>query len=210
MNDNLKKKRILVFLTSLSIFLLSVFGSENIATGKCKWITGNIYPLPNRTYFYMLCRKIEKAQKSIDICMYLFKCNHRKRKSRSYILEKKLIRRAKQGVYIRVLLENSDYDPELNKINLAVGRKMKQYGIFVYIDHPKITTHSKLIIIDKKLVFLGSHNITNAALKYNNEFSVMIDSRDFARIAERYFENLLKVGKPIDFNYPTKSSARKK
>ena len=169
-----------------------VFGTTiNISS-----LGGNIYPLPNESYFYLLCQKIEEAKDCIDICMFLFKCTNNK-KSWSCILKNELIKRAKSGIHIRVLLENSNYDPEINKVNFRVGKYLKEKGISVYIDPLNITTHTKMIVIDRQFAFVGSHNFTASALKYNNEFSVMIDSRDFASVAEGYFEQLLRVANAI-------------
>jgi phosphatidylserine/phosphatidylglycerophosphate/cardiolipin synthase-like enzyme len=43
-------------------------------------------------------------------------------------------------------------------------------------------------VIDKRYIFLGSHNLTQGALKYNNELSVLIDSPEMAAEVRAYLE----------------------
>jgi len=52
--------------------------------------------------------------------------------------------------------------------------------------------HNKLIVIDQRLILLGSHNLTQSALKYNNEMSVLIDRPELAREARAYMLSLIE------------------
>jgi phosphatidylserine/phosphatidylglycerophosphate/cardiolipin synthase-like enzyme len=65
----------------------------------------------------------------------------------------------------------------------------------VYFDSPEKTTHTKLIVIDQRLVLLGSHNLTQSALKYNNEISVLINRPELAREARTYMLTIIKEAK---------------
>jgi phosphatidylserine/phosphatidylglycerophosphate/cardiolipin synthase-like enzyme len=39
-----------------------------------------------------------------------------------------------------------------------------------------VTTHSKVFVIDDRYCFVGSHNLTHAALAMNQELSLYVDS----------------------------------
>ena len=65
----------------------------------------------------------------------------------------------------------------------------------VFFDSPHKTTHTKLVVIDQRLIFLGSHNFTQSALKYNNEISVLLDSPDIAKNARDYMLKIIKEAK---------------
>ena len=45
-------------------------------------------------------------------------------------------------------------------------------------------------MIDGRYVYLGSHNLTQAALKHNNELSVLLDSPEVAAEVGAYLERL--------------------
>jgi phosphatidylserine/phosphatidylglycerophosphate/cardiolipin synthase-like enzyme len=62
----------------------------------------------------------------------------------------------------------------------------------VVFDSPGTTTHTKVAVIDGRYIFLGSHNLTNSALKYNHELSVFIDSPELAGKTLRYIDSLHK------------------
>ena len=58
------------------------------------------------------------------------------------------------------------------------------------MDAPDRTTHAKLVVIDRRYLFVGSHNLTQSALKYNHEVSVRIDSPPLAEEALAYLKSL--------------------
>lgn len=58
-----------------------------------------------------------------------------------------------------------------------------------------VTAHVKIMVIDGKHVFVGSHNWTESALSYNNEYSVLIHSRQVAEEIIEYFVNLWDNGR---------------
>jgi phosphatidylserine/phosphatidylglycerophosphate/cardiolipin synthase-like enzyme len=60
----------------------------------------------------------------------------------------------------------------------------------VFFDSPKRTTHTKLAVIDGRYTFIGSHNMTQSALKHNNELSVLIDSQAVADKTLNYIKGL--------------------
>ena len=46
------------------------------------------------------------------------------------------------------------------------------------------------MVIDGRYVYIGSHNFTQSALKYNHELSVMIDSPELSAEVTSYLNNL--------------------
>jgi phosphatidylserine/phosphatidylglycerophosphate/cardiolipin synthase-like enzyme len=51
-------------------------------------------------------------------------------------------------------------------------------------------THTKLVVIDRRYLLIGSHNLTQSALKFNHEASVRIDSAPLAEEALVYMNSL--------------------
>jgi len=100
----------------------------------------------------------------------------------------------RQGVEVKLIFDQSDWNPSVTRKNVEVAKHLHELGITeVYFDPPDVTTHSKVVIIDGRIVFVGSHNWTYYALQRNNESTVMIVSREVARVFEQYFSQLLGI-----------------
>lgn len=160
----------------------------------CKTETGpgDILMLADKDYFPALLDKIRGARASIDLAMFVFKTTKSVKNRPSQIIAA-LTSAAKWGVNVRVFLEKSSYDAKLNQTNQLTAEQLRNNGIKVIFDSPAITTHAKLVVIDGRYSFIGSHNFTNAALKYNNEMSLLIDDRDLARNLTKYMEGISRL-----------------
>jgi phosphatidylserine/phosphatidylglycerophosphate/cardiolipin synthase-like enzyme len=55
-----------------------------------------------------------------------------------------------------------------------------------------LTSRYKVAIIDRESVFLGSHNMTDSALRRNHEASLMIISSQLSKELIHYFESIAK------------------
>ena len=146
--------------------------------------------LENEHYYDTLLDAIRAAEKEIVLAMFLFKTSVYP-SSRVNMLMESLILAAGKGVDVIVILEEGvDGKNSVTKTNRKTSEHLINGGVKVIFDEPKRTTHTKVVVIDRKSVFLGSHNFTSSALKYNNELSVKIRSNKFAREVLAYIENL--------------------
>lgn len=146
--------------------------------------------LPDREFFQVLTDYIAGATDEIVISMFLFKTKPESANGPNMVLQG-LIAAQKRGVRVRVVLERTDRRrSSLNRENLATSKRLRQSGVQVLFDSPDTTTHTKTIIIDRRFVFIGSHNLTQSALFYNHELSVLIDDPDIARDVIRYVQKL--------------------
>jgi phosphatidylserine/phosphatidylglycerophosphate/cardiolipin synthase-like enzyme len=68
---------------------------------------------------------------------------------------------------------------------------LRDNGIKVFFDSPNTTTHTKLVVIDSRYSFVGSHNFTHAALKHNNELSLLIDDQALAHRLTDYMNGII-------------------
>ena len=60
----------------------------------------------------------------------------------------------------------------------------------IKLDNPNTTTHTKLIIVDGKIVLVGSTNWSHTAINKNHEANVLIYSEEVAQEFERYFSKI--------------------
>ncbi len=146
--------------------------------------------LKNREYPQALLNEIRGARKDILFAFYLFKISPSPGNQPRMIAEE-LISARNRGVAVTVILEQSDkQDDPLNLENRKTAALLSQNGIKVLFDSPRTTTHIKAVLIDDRYVFLGSHNLTQSALQYNNELSVRIDSPAMAAEIRGYLNRL--------------------
>ena len=153
-------------------------------------VKGPINALKNEKYFFVLTEKLKQAKKNIMVCMYLFKTSKFSGNFANQIMNE-LIASSKRGIKVEVLMEENDRPKDkLNNYNHNTAKKLRNAGIKVRFDNKRIINHSKLIIIDERLVFIGSHNLTHTALSKSNETSLLVDSEELARVFLEYIHNM--------------------
>lgn len=134
---------------------------------------------------------IKKATQSIDLAMFLFKTSP-SRDNLPAGLVRELVAARQRGVAVRVILESSSHDQALNQANQETAQLLRKGGVSVFFDSPERTTHAKLAVIDRRYCLVGSHNLTQSALKYNHEFSLLLDDPALAEEILAYLETILK------------------
>jgi len=151
--------------------------------------------LTNEEFMPALIHSIDAAQREIMMSIFSFKAGHHTNSYPDQIANH-LAQAVKRGVNVFVILERTDEpSDDLDIQNRKTGKLLAEKGIKVYFDSPKKTTHTKLIVVDQKQIFLGSHNFTQSALKYNNEISVLLERSDLARDARNYMLKIIEAGK---------------
>lgn len=182
---------VLIILLLLIGYPGSVSAEDRQVTKSSPVRSAMVELLPDESFYETLCYHIQHATQRIEIAMFIFKTTKSKNNRPKAILEE-LLKARKRGVSILVVLEESGHDEKLTKENRHSGNKLQKNGIEVVFDAPKTTTHAKMVVIDRRYLFIGSHNLTQAALSKNNEISVLIDQQDLAAEASRYINNLKK------------------
>ncbi|HEX9024655.1 MAG TPA: phospholipase D-like domain-containing protein [Geobacteraceae bacterium] len=144
--------------------------------------------LRNQEYADALLGRIAKARTSIVCSFYLFKITE-SRKNQPRRISSALIDAKKRGVAVTVILERGKSSRDrLYTDNRNTADILSRGGVSVYFAAPGVTTHNKIVVIDDRYIFLGSHNLTQGALKYNNELSVLIDSPEMAIEVKSYLD----------------------
>lgn len=151
---------------------------------------GRTVLLKNREYGEALIQGIQEARNRVICSFYLFKISGN-RGNQSRRIAEELIRAGRRGVAVTVVLErDSGKNDRLGKENRNTAAFLSREGVKVYFDSPSVVTHAKVAVIDGRYVYLGSHNLTQSALKHNNELSVRIDSPEMAAEVTTYLERL--------------------
>lgn len=149
----------------------------------------------NEELFPALLQFIQEARQEIFITMFSFKAGVH---STNYAdrVAAALAKAAQRGVRVVVILENTDnpYD-DLNIQNRLTGKLLASKGVVVFYDSPKKTSHAKLVVIDQKIVIVGSHNFTQSGLKHNNEISLALQNVALAQQARDYMQKIIRDSK---------------
>ncbi len=138
--------------------------------------------LANGEFGPALLQGIREARRSVVCCYYLFKMGPGRGNLPRRIAEE-LINARGRGVEVTVILETQgggSRNDRLDADNHATAAFLTRGGVRVFFDSPAVTTHTKATVIDDRYVYLGSHNLTQGALRHNNELSVLIDSPELA------------------------------
>ena len=109
------------------------------------------------------------------------------------MLQSALIAAQERGVDVKVLLEKSDYNSSLNALNESTYIYLDSMGVDVRFDPVSVTTHSKLVIVDDKIAFVGSSNWSRSALEENNEVNVKIKEEMVVSELDSYFQRIWDV-----------------
>ena len=174
----------MLFLAVACCTLFSAGGAEAGLT-----TTARVTLLRNQEYPSALLESIRKAHSSILFSFYLFKVTDTDGNVPRRVVDE-LVAARRRGVDVTVYLEKKRGKDPLMTENRRTAEALHHGGVKVFFDTPRVTTHTKVAVIDGRFVFLGSHNLTQGALRHNNELSVMIDSPELAAEIRSYLDRL--------------------
>jgi len=170
-----------------------------VIIGKAFCFSAEVESLGGGKYFPKLKEGLKNAKSSIYVVMYCASFNPRHRKSAVYQLAQELVNAHKRGVKVKVILdqnipywawEEKGRERKVEGKNEPLFIFLKQQGVEVYYDNKMSLVHSKVIVIDKDKVILGSTNWTPSALYRNYETSVLIESPE---LAEELIKDFSKI-----------------
>lgn len=101
----------------------------------------------------------------------------------------------KKGLDVRVILEQSDFDEAINKINKQTQGLLKSYGVEARMDPKAVVTHAKMVLADD-WVIIYSGNFVASGLRRNHEAGAAVRSKALAGEAKAYFEGLWATSAP--------------
>lgn len=171
----MKKRRIGIVLLLVAFILCYAGETWALKAEEVAFLSGT-------TYYEKVHKAINEAKDSIYISMYLFKKYGEDPRHEVNALLNDLIKAKKRGVEIKVLLDQTMKDADGASSNKETYQVLLENKIETEFAPEDRVFHAKLVIIDEHIIFVGSHNWSRAALGgYNNEYSVMVKSREVAR-----------------------------
>ena len=179
-------KRVLARGVGVALLALTVLGALPLQAGAVPAPPGAAQLLPDGAYGPALLNRINGAQRRILCVFYLFRVGG-SAANLPRTLAAGLIAAQRRGVEVTVYLEGGQ---TVGGENRATARILSRNGVRVIFPSGRVTTHAKTVAIDDRYVLLGSHNLTESALRHNNELSVLFDSPPLAAQIKAYLERL--------------------
>lgn len=173
------KRLFSLLLISILLSLLSQTGHAFLRS------TDEVRPLIREEYYGQTHQAIKNAKESINMVMYGILLGTGSSHPVNTLVND-LIAAHRRGVEVKVILEKPRDESTIP--NQKAYELLKEAGVKVRFDKEARVTHNKLIIVDRYITILGSHNWTYTALKVNNESSVLIKSRSVAESFLRYLK----------------------
>jgi len=142
----------------------------------------NLEMINGKEYPQKVIPLIESAKQSIKIIVFDWRFYEKNPCSIVQKFNQSIFRAIRKGVEIKAIL-NNDY---LINLLRKEGGRAKQLKT-------RKTVHTKMIIIDDKIVILGSHNFSHCAFNVNFELSVILNNIKEKDKFIKYFNNVWQI-----------------
>lgn len=175
----------------------------NALAGKC--YDAEVTDISGTKYFPAVREALSKAERSINLVMFVIELSPYKEDLKADQLINALIDAKQRGVDVEVILDQnvdfvqrrstSDWEAKIKSVRAY--KRLKEAGIKVYYDEPVRYTHAKTVIIDKNIAILGSTNWTESSFNKSNEVNVLIKSKGLAGEILSYIK-MIKIDENIE------------
>lgn len=136
-------------------------------------------PLFGKQYVSKVCPAIDAVLEEIRIIIFDWRVDKNEGVSEIELFNQAIYKAVKRGVKVRAIV-NSE------KVKDVVSK----FGVEARVITSEKLMHTKLLILDRFHIVLGSHNFTQSAFSANHELSVYFVVQDFENPYIEYFERL--------------------
>ncbi len=130
------------------------------------------------------------TQQSIDVLMYEWKWYTHEKAGGVEKFNLAFQAAARRGVKVRVLLNIESMGHAITIINKRTEQYLRMAGCEVRFGNIGVATHAKMIIMDQRVMVLGSHNVSKGSFSKNQEASIIVEGGEAIRPYSDYFETL--------------------
>lgn len=156
-----------------------------------KSFRGGVIPLIDRQYFDVVKKFMSKSTQRIFVMVYGYKLSET-RDTKGDILANEIIKAKRRGVETKVLLEKSNFDDRLNRMNSKTIEYFKENGVEARFGSKDIITHSKVVVIDDAVI-LGATNWSYSGLAQWHNSDILIRKKEIVDFFVNYFEEKFNI-----------------
>lgn len=136
-------------------------------------------PIIGKQFPDIVIPKIESAKHSIKIVVFDWRWYPNEPGNPVQLFNQAIVRAVRRGVAVSAIVNNTE-----------IVNTLKQIGCNAKKLVTKNLVHAKLMIIDEKIIVIGSHNYTQSAFTMNYEISSLYDDTETAKNFLSFFNNL--------------------
>jgi len=136
-----------------------------------------------------LLHRIDAASTEIVLSTHLFAAVEGKDDRVAQVVER-LAAAVERGLEVIVVLEIGKEASHVTRANRVTARILQGRSVRVYSDMSGTTAHSRLAVIDRRFILVGSHDLSAQSLGRYRETTLVVDSPELARQALRFVESL--------------------
>ncbi|MCX6356763.1 MAG: phospholipase D-like domain-containing protein [Candidatus Aureabacteria bacterium] len=156
---------------------------------KAPFNSGVVRVITNRAYFKEVMDLFASAKGTIKVFIYGISYSSKDGEAKANQLVDALIAARKRGIKVEVLLDKSNYNQAINKVNAGTKKRLGEGGVEVRYDAEKVTSHAKLLCVDDA-VLVGSYNWGRDALEERNECAVIMRDKKTTEFFNKYFDTI--------------------
>lgn len=170
-------------------------GLENMRRRLCRHAPmRSVHILPTQAFGEAIVQTARQAAQSIWLAAYYLRAGGHPRITTFYDT---LRQKAREGVDVVLIGEFSTGTPmPIRHQALNFAQDLAADGIRILFVQGRKVQHKKMLIIDKRLVLLGSSNLTTSGIYSSSEMNVQISEPRFVSAAVRDFKKLAREAKP--------------
>lgn len=136
-------------------------------------------PIISKDFPTVVIPLLDSALHAIDIVVFDWRFYKNDPGNPVSLFNQAIARACSRGVNVRCLVQND-----------GVVDRLKELGCSARKLNTKKILHTKLIIVDKTRIIIGSHNYTHHAFSSNHEASIFVVMKDIQNGLVQYFDNL--------------------
>lgn len=139
-------------------------------------------PIISKDFPSVVIPLIDSAKHAIDIIVFDWRFYKNDVASPVSLFNQAIARACRRGVIVKCLVQND-----------GVVDRLKELGCYARKLNSKRILHTKLLIIDKNRIIIGSHNYTKHAFESNEEASIFVKLENENNAFVEYFNNLFLI-----------------
>jgi len=145
----------------------------------------------DQDYYTNLLAYLRSASSEILITMFHIKYNEDKKDDPGINIIKTIKNKRQAGLNTIAIVNDGCPKNYINRSNMLTVDYFQKNGVDVYKYPERRIMHSKLVIIDRTIVGIGSHNINFMSMRKSAEASLFILDQTIAEDYRKYFFELI-------------------
>lgn len=143
-----------------------------------------------------VCAAISNAKTSVLIVQYAVSSRWGKHAGDQYNVYRELINAPARGVRCSAILAEHRRTAATKRFNRMAGNEMKKAGWSVHGLSATNLLHAKIVIVDSRLLIIGSHNMSRVASTDNIDVSLAMTGEEYCKQFIDFFWGLWADSRP--------------